>query len=305
MPLGNPTLYGLIAANNLSDLSNTGTARTNLGLGSGSTPTFAGILAGDGTAAAPSISFASLSNAGFLRYDANGGVGYASVGKLRMIFGRDSFGPFIKGADNATSALIGYQYFLEAGGLSFVAGGENQPITFSPSGTAQVIAKPGYQFVINGTSGTDSILQLQKSGTIRGEFGVNASNQLYIRSSNTGSSGILIDGTTQALTHTIGTATLITSNPAGGIMKLTLSGDAQIASNGGNLTLNSSGGIVEISAGYIRLPGAGNAALASNAAWTSGAGAAVGTLNNAPTAGNPTCWIKINDAGVTRYIPAW
>ena len=36
-----------------------------------------------------------------------------------------------------------------------------------------------------------------------------------------------------------------------------------------------------------------------------GAGAATGTLTNAPAAGNPTKWIAINDNGTTRYIPAW
>lgn len=36
-----------------------------------------------------------------------------------------------------------------------------------------------------------------------------------------------------------------------------------------------------------------------------GSGAASGTLTNAPTAGNPTKWIAIDDNGTTRYIPAW
>lgn len=43
----------------------------------------------------------------------------------------------------------------------------------------------------------------------------------------------------------------------------------------------------------------------TNTALTNGAGAAIGTLLNAPTAGNPTKWIGINDNGTTRYIPAW
>jgi hypothetical protein len=40
-------------------------------------------------------------------------------------------------------------------------------------------------------------------------------------------------------------------------------------------------------------------------AMTNGAAAQVGTLTNAPSAGNPTKWIPFDDAGVTRYIPAW
>lgn len=40
-------------------------------------------------------------------------------------------------------------------------------------------------------------------------------------------------------------------------------------------------------------------------ALTNGAGSATGTLTNAPTSGNPTKWIPINDNGTTRYLPAW
>ena len=38
---------------------------------------------------------------------------------------------------------------------------------------------------------------------------------------------------------------------------------------------------------------------------TSGAGAAAGTLTNAPSAGDPSFWIPVNIAGNVRYIPAW
>src|SRR6185369_7084103 len=40
----------------------------------------------------------------------------------------------------------------------------------------------------------------------------------------------------------------------------------------------------------------------SNVGLTNGAAAALGTLANAPTAGNPTKWIPINDNGTTRYV---
>jgi hypothetical protein len=43
----------------------------------------------------------------------------------------------------------------------------------------------------------------------------------------------------------------------------------------------------------------------SSVGLTNGAGASVGTLLNAPTAGNPTKWVPIDDNGTTRYIPAW
>jgi hypothetical protein len=43
----------------------------------------------------------------------------------------------------------------------------------------------------------------------------------------------------------------------------------------------------------------------TSASLANGAAAQTGTLTNAPSAGNPTKWIAINDNGTTRYIPAW
>ena len=43
----------------------------------------------------------------------------------------------------------------------------------------------------------------------------------------------------------------------------------------------------------------------SSVTLTNGSAAAVATMTNGPTAGNPTKWIPINDNGTTRYIPAW
>ena len=45
--------------------------------------------------------------------------------------------------------------------------------------------------------------------------------------------------------------------------------------------------------------------LTTSSALTNGAGASAGTITNAPSVGNPTKWIGINDNGTTRYIPAW
>lgn len=45
--------------------------------------------------------------------------------------------------------------------------------------------------------------------------------------------------------------------------------------------------------------------LTTSVALTDASGAGAGTLLNAPTAGNPTKWIQINDNGTTRKIPTW
>lgn len=45
--------------------------------------------------------------------------------------------------------------------------------------------------------------------------------------------------------------------------------------------------------------------LTTSVALTDNAAASVGTLTNAPAAGNPTKWIAINDNGTIRKIPTW
>ena len=55
----------------------------------------------------------------------------------------------------------------------------------------------------------------------------------------------------------------------------------------------------------LAVPGAATPVLTAATTVTTGAGAGAGTLSNAPAAGNPTKWIPFNDAGTTRYIPAW
>jgi trimeric autotransporter adhesin len=56
--------------------------------------------------------------------------------------------------------------------------------------------------------------------------------------------------------------------------------------------------------GAVALTG-GSSLLATTAALTNGAGASLGTITNAPTAGNPTKWIPFNDGGTIRHYPSW
>lgn len=57
--------------------------------------------------------------------------------------------------------------------------------------------------------------------------------------------------------------------------------------------------------GTFHIPCAAGVLLQTPNTLSDGAAAALGTLSNAPTAGNPTKWIPINDNGTVRYIPAW
>lgn len=43
----------------------------------------------------------------------------------------------------------------------------------------------------------------------------------------------------------------------------------------------------------------------TDTSFSNGAGGSAGTLTNAPSAGDPSKWIPIDDNGTTRYIPAW
>jgi hypothetical protein len=74
--------------------------------------------------------------------------------------------------------------------------------------------------------------------------------------------------------------------------------------NGGaSSSMDVSGSNVTMNVATV-LPGGANL-VATTGALANGAGAAAGTLLNAPVAGNPTKWIAINDGGTVRYIPAW
>ena len=84
---------------------------------------------------------------------------------------------------------------------------------------------------------------------------------------------------------------------AGATRYITLTG-----SNGGNPTISTSAGNLAIAVPLILSQ---TTLCQTSVALTNGAAAALGTLTNAPAAGNPTKWIPINDNGTTRYFPAW
>lgn len=70
------------------------------------------------------------------------------------------------------------------------------------------------------------------------------------------------------------------------------------------LALNPSGGQVVVGSGGLATVG-GAQVITTTSALANGSGAGLGTLANAPAAGNPTKWIGINDNGTIRYVPSW
>lgn len=85
------------------------------------------------------------------------------------------------------------------------------------------------------------------------------------------------------------------------------------AVSGGSITefmrLSGTGGL---SVGTTSDPGSGNIyvntatfLMRNKTTMTDQAGASAGTITNAPSVGNPTKWIAIDDNGTTRKIPTW
>ena len=116
-----------------------------------------------------------------------------------------------------------------------------------------------------------------------------------------------------AITGGLSVTKQITSTLATGTAPLVVASTTNVA----NLNASSLGGATFVAPGpigggtpdagtFTSITTSGGATFhTTNTALTNGAAAAVGTLLNAPAAGNPTKWIGINDNGTTRYIPAW
>lgn len=73
----------------------------------------------------------------------------------------------------------------------------------------------------------------------------------------------------------------------------------QVDDSAGNTRVN------VIAANGLRITGNAAVLIHTGTALTDGAGAALGTIANAPAAGNPTKWIGIDDNGTIRYVPSW
>lgn len=82
---------------------------------------------------------------------------------------------------------------------------------------------------------------------------------------------------------------------------------AKVDTNAGNLILSAAGTTVATftTGGELKTNGGATPIIGVLASANDGSGAQVGTLTNAPAAGNPTKWVAFDDAGTTRFIPTW
>lgn len=157
-------------ANNPSVLTGGGVA-TNLVNGTG--------LFANGTAAAPSISFASDTGTGFYRSSA-GIVAVTSSGVRGFEF--LNAGSNARLRFNSPSGNVPYIDLVDAGQITVNAGGTNQNITLTPSGTgfAQIGSASGTLLLVGtGTNSSNGAIQLATHTTSAGGIGFGTDISLY------------------------------------------------------------------------------------------------------------------------------
>jgi hypothetical protein len=79
----------------------------------------------------------------------------------------------------------------------------------------------------------------------------------------------------------------------------------EVAITGGAIDGADIGDTTPAKGSFSQLRNGEDVLLHSTVALSDGAAAAVATLTNAPTAGDPTKWVPVDDNGTTRYVPMW
>lgn len=139
--------------------------------------------------------------------------------------------------------------------------------------------------------------------------GANGSYAVQVLGNNTsgGSNGLFVAAGTTAADNAFRV-----QNEAQSVNYVIIRGDGSLflGPSGSNFQIASTGAtsIASASSGDTLTLGpspTSGALIATSASLTNGAGVSAGTLTNAPAIGNPTKWIKINDNGTIRSIPAW
>lgn len=154
--------------------------------------------------------------------------------------------------------------------------------------TGQVKGTSGIGFLSANASATADTISLSHTGTTTGAISISLPNTgggtLFGTESSVGGSLL---GASTAYSTVLGTTTAVP------LILFTNSIRAITVSSLGNTTVHGT-----FTHGDTLL-------LITINALSNAAGAATATLTNAPSAGNPTKWITVNDAGTLRRIPAW
>lgn len=144
-------------------------------------------------------------------------------------------------------------------------------------------------------SGTGPRVSIIGAGTASSQFTIVSTGGSLVLATDGSGGGSIISGSSAyaaILTTLNATSAIIGTNSVARI----------VVDSTGHVSINAPTGGQTLT--LAPSPAAGEL-IATSGALTTGAGAALGTLTNAPSAGNPTKWIKINDNGTVRSVPAW
>jgi len=112
-----------------------GTQRVKVHGNTGEVEFTSAVLNANGTAAAPSIAFASTINTGFYKYNSNA-IGFSAAGSHSLLFSANGYIYGAYGTDQ-------YIQLNNPGNIVIAAAGNNQSITLTPSGTGGVLFPDG------------------------------------------------------------------------------------------------------------------------------------------------------------------
>ena len=214
-------------------------------------------------------------DAGLFTYDTQlnqlfawNGTFSAQMAALNSAGGLSVVAPIVVATGIITTNNPGFQLTEQwnSGGVTFTAWFTN--ITDTSSAAASLFA----DFQLNSTSK----FSIGKLGTlIAGQY------------ATTGFYGLKWDATTGVFTIT---------RSVDGVVMFTMDPGGSAFNTSGAVTVASTAPIKTASSTYI---------LQTTNTLADASGAAAGTLTNAPTVGNPSKWIQINDNGTIRKIPTW
>lgn len=295
--------------------------------------TIAGTLnLASGTAALPSINWGGNTSTGFYRIAANN-VGYSvsGVNVLSIL----STGLTINGTTTSTSftgagtGLTGTASGLTAGNVTtnanligMVTSVGNATTVVTNANLTGPITSVGNATVVASQTGTGSTFVMNTSPTlVTPALGAATATSLQSPIGNvTPNTGVF--STLRAANDESTRLQADTVNGGGARLWVrraeSIGGTAGTAGVGLDCLNTAEGGLVPLYVrasnttisgtttvtGNLTVPG-GASVIFTSTALTNGAGAAAGTITNAPAAGNPTKWIGINDNGTVRYIPTW
>lgn len=273
---------------------------------------------GDGTAAAPSLTFDADTDTGLFRSASNridftfGGAERMAANATNLWLGSGmSFG-WTSNASSGAGTIDIYASRLAAGQLGLnLDSTHGVVLDVNTDGRMQVLSRAGGAAEVRAsTVSPTTVLSFVNAWEALGP----ATGQMRL-TNWAGTTAIRLDFATDGQLHVksggdADTATVRASKfllPNAAYLYGLNSASAErklIGIDGSNvIQIGADGQEVNVGSGGLKLPG--GTLLGTTTALTNGAAAQTATLTNGPTAGNPTKWIPINDNGTTRYIPAW